>query len=133
LIDAYSRDDNLEMTRGEQRRDFTYVGDVADGLLRLGLAAANPGEVVNLATGRLTPVRAFAETAATVLGLEKTRLQFGKLPTRGEEMKHSDVTIKRLRQLTGWAPRMGISEGIERTLSFYMLKGSSIPGKLSGL
>jgi nucleoside-diphosphate-sugar epimerase len=119
LIEARRRDDGLEMTSGEQKRDFTYVEDVAEGLLRLGLAAANPGEVVNLATGRLTSVRAFAESAATVLGLDPTRLEFGKLPIRGEEMKHSDVSIKRLRQLTGWTPTTAISEGIEKTLSFY--------------
>ena len=36
------------------------------GLLRLALSSSNPGEVVNLATGRLTTVREFALTAAEV-------------------------------------------------------------------
>jgi nucleoside-diphosphate-sugar epimerase len=98
-----------------QQRDFTFVEDAADGLLRLGIAPVPPGAVVNLATGRLTSVRTFAETAADVLGLPRHRLRFGSLPTRPEEMRHGPVTLARLRGLTGWAPSVGIPEGVLRT------------------
>jgi nucleoside-diphosphate-sugar epimerase len=106
------------LTAGMQKRDFTYVEDVAEGLCRLGLSGARPGEVVNLATGRLTSVRAFAETAAGVLNIPAELLQFGKLPTRSEEMEHSGVSIARLRGLVYWAPPAGIVEGIRKTLQF---------------
>ena len=56
----------LPLSPGLQRRDFTYIEDVADGLLKLGLASAEPGEIVNLASGRLTTVRAFVEIAAGI-------------------------------------------------------------------
>jgi nucleoside-diphosphate-sugar epimerase len=46
----------LDLTAGEQRRDFTWVGDVADGLLRLARTGWTGG-VVNLATGRLHTAR----------------------------------------------------------------------------
>lgn len=105
----------IPLSAGLQRRDFTWVGDVAEGLLRLGAAAAEPGEVVNLATGRLESVRRFAETAAEVLGIARERLAFGALPTRSEEMEHDPVSIRRLRELTGWAPETSIAEGVRRT------------------
>src|SRR5688572_10241126 len=47
------------LSNGLQRRDFAYVEDIAEGMLRLGLSSGTPGEIVNLATGRVTSVRSF--------------------------------------------------------------------------
>jgi nucleoside-diphosphate-sugar epimerase len=105
----------VDLTAGEQLRDFTYAGDIAEGVLRLGLARVAPGEVVNLATGRLTSVRTFAESAARVLDLAPAQLRFGALPARAEEMQHEPVSIERLRRHTGWTPETDIATGIRRT------------------
>ncbi len=116
LMAAARTEEAIALTAGRQERDFIWVGDVAEGLLRLGLCAAKPGSIVNLATGRLTPVRRFAETAADLLGMPRDRLVFGKLPTRPEEMVHAEVDVERLRALTGWLPTTSIAEGIRRTV-----------------
>jgi nucleoside-diphosphate-sugar epimerase len=116
--------ESLKLTSGLQRRDFTYIEDVAEGLLRLGLCKAKPGEIVNLATGKLTSVRHFAELAAQILNIESDKLEFGAIPTRAEEMKHSDVTVDRARQLVGVVPATGIEEGITKTKSFMESDGS---------
>jgi nucleoside-diphosphate-sugar epimerase len=108
----------LALTDGRQPRDFTYVEDAAEGLLRLGASAAAPGTVVNIATSQLTTVREFAETAAAVLGFDRTLLEFGALPTRAEEMWHGAVDVTRLRDLVSWVPASTVAEGIRRTLEF---------------
>jgi UDP-glucose 4-epimerase len=118
----------LPLTTGQQKRDFTYVAEIAEGLLRLGLSTAKPGEVVNLATGKLTSVRAFTETAAGELQIPLERLEFGALPTRAEEMNHSEVWVQRLRMLIGWGPTISIAEGIRQTLDF---ERRSIHGQLA--
>jgi nucleoside-diphosphate-sugar epimerase len=108
----------LELTGGRQHRCFTYVEDVAEGLLRLGTSAARPGEVVNLATGRLSSVRDFAEAAAVVLGFDAALLDFGALPDRDDEMWHGEVDVARLRGLTSWSPQTTIADGIRRSWEF---------------
>jgi nucleoside-diphosphate-sugar epimerase len=118
LLETARTGKSLRLTAGKQERDFIYVEDVAEGLLRLGLVKAQPGEMVNLATGQLTSVRTFAETAAGVLQIPYDRLEFGSLPTRAEEMKHSPVTLERLRQLIAWVPPTGVAEGVGKTLDF---------------
>lgn len=119
LLQAADMQDSVFLTSGVQERDFTYVEDVAEGLLRLGLTTdARPGEVVNLATGHLTSVRTFAQKAAGVLGIPTDKLDFGAKPTRTEEMKHAPVSIERLRQLTSWVPATTVEEGVGRTLRF---------------
>ena len=107
----------LPLTAGLQQRDFTYVEDVAEGLLRLGLVHAAPGEVANLATGRLTAVRTFIETAAEILRIPADRLQFGALPARPDEMQHNPVNVTTLYARTGWRPDTGIYEGICNTVA----------------
>jgi UDP-glucose 4-epimerase len=105
----------LALTSGRQPRDFTYVEDVAEGLLRLGVSQAPPGTIVNLATGRLATVREFAETAVGVIGFDPSLLDFGVLPEREEEMWHGEVDVSRLRGLTSWTPPTSLAAGIRRT------------------
>jgi len=106
----------LELTAGSQMRDFTYVEDISSGLLRLGLSPAEPGEIVNLATGNLTSVRGFTETAAALLAIPPERLLFGGRSMGHADEGHGRVVIDRLRALLSWSPPTGIEAGIERTL-----------------
>jgi UDP-glucose 4-epimerase len=116
LIRASRTGEPVNLTAGTQKRDFTYVGDVADGLLRLGLAeAVEPGVVVNLAMGELVSVRDFIEGAAAVLKIPSANLRFGALPTRLEEMSHDRISIERLRRMLGWTPLTSIEEGVRLT------------------
>lgn len=116
LLDATRHNEPIALSAGMQRRDFTYVEDVAEGLLRLGtVSSALPGEIVNLATGLLTEVKVFVTESARVLGIAPHRLHFGALPARAEEMQHDPVSIGRLGELIGWVPATGVAEGVRRT------------------
>jgi UDP-glucose 4-epimerase len=125
LLDAARTGRPLALTSGRQERDFTYVEDVADGLIRLGTihqnrfdGLADPSTVVNLATGRLTAVRDFVTQGATLLGMREDDLLFDAIPTRAEEMHHDPVSLERLRHLLHWAPQTTVADGIRRTWTF---------------
>ncbi|HXG43476.1 MAG TPA: NAD(P)-dependent oxidoreductase [Gemmatimonadales bacterium] len=118
LIEAATGTAPIPLTAGTQRRDFTYVEEVAAGLIALGRLPGCEEPVLNLATGCLTAVREFVETAANVLGIPPERLGFGARPTRPEEMEHEPVAVGRLERLLGWTPRIPPAEGVRRTLEF---------------
>ena len=117
----------LPMTRGDQRRDFTYVEDAAEGLLRLGLVTQQEASIVNVATGRLNTVKQFALEAAKVLGFNDKLIKFGEIPTRSDEMQHEPVTNRRLQLLTGWHPKTTIREGVARTRDFLAESPGHLP------
>jgi UDP-glucose 4-epimerase len=108
----------LELTTGEQKRDFTYVPDVARGLIQLAVSPASPDRIVNLCTGRLNTVRRFVETAAQIMNISLDRLKFGAIPTKLDEMQHSEVSTERLQRLIGWIPMTNINKGILGTKLF---------------
>ena len=115
---AASEGTPVRLSSGAQRRDFCYVEDVAEGLLRLGVSEASPGAVVNLAAGRLTTVREFAESAARVLGLPADHLQFGAEPVRNDEMRLTGVDVRRLEAWTGWSPPEDLDAALRRAAAF---------------
>ena len=117
LIAARTSGQLETMSQGTQRKDFTYVEDVAEGLLRLGATSGPPGEIVNLATGRLLSVRDFVLTAARLLPLPIDLLRFDN-PAPDNELVHEPISIARLRELTEWSPGTTIDEGIRRTIAF---------------
>ena len=118
LIAAASSNEPLHLSAGRQEKDFTYVEDVAQACLRLGLAREGEGSVVNVATGRLMPVRQFVELAADQLGIARQRLRFGTVQVRPGEMRHQPVCLDRLRRLVGWTPSTDVRTGIEKTITF---------------
>ncbi len=118
LIDAANSGKPLQLTEGLQKRDFTYIGDVAEGLLILGACGKSGGGIINLATGKLTSVRNFTEKAAKTLSIPTEKLEFGALPTMAEEMEHSPVNISNLEEIVGWVPQTTIEEGVLKTIGF---------------
>lgn len=116
LLQAARSGDAVPLSDGTQRRDFCYVEEIVEGLLRLAVSDVAPGDVINLATGAMHTVRDFIETAASVVHLEAAQLQFGALPQRPEEMAHDGVSVAKLNALTGWLPTDDITEGVARTI-----------------
>jgi nucleoside-diphosphate-sugar epimerase len=126
LLDAARAKKALPLTAGEQQRDFTYVGEAAEGLLRLGCVESEMPAVVNLATGMLTSVRAFAECASELLRMEPGQLQFGVLPYRGDELRQGPVATRLLEQSTEWKPTLAVRDGIRETIAFESRRGGVI-------
>ena len=127
LIEGARAGADIPLSDGVQRRDFTFVEDVAQSLLRLADAPIRAGEIVNLSTGVMFSVRHFVECAAPLLGIAADRLRFGALPTRPEEMRHDGVRVDRLRALIGATPSADLARGIRATMEF--LEG---PGGVTG-
>jgi nucleoside-diphosphate-sugar epimerase len=116
LLRAARTGQPIALSDGRQRLDFTYAEDVADGLVRLGVSTADPGEIVNLATGRLTQVRTFVHTVAEFLGMKPDQLQFGEAAPRPDDVRYGPVRTSRFEQITQWTAATSIVEGVRRTL-----------------
>ncbi len=50
-------------------------------------------------------------------------LRFGEVPYRPGQVMHLEADISRLREATGWSPRIGLDEGLRRTVGWYRRNG----------
>lgn len=127
LLEAAQGSGRVALTSGTQLRDFTYVEDVAEGLVRLAkhVSDSPAPHLLNLATGKLASVRDFIISASHELGIAPERLGFGEVPQRPEEIPHATVTVDRLRSALGWIPSTQIREGVRATARFIAADGSA--------
>ncbi len=106
---------------GEQTRDFTYVDNVVDGVLRACVAPDASGQVINVATsGRISLNQLFA--ALNTLTGAKLAPTYG--PPRAGDVKHSQADISKAGRLLGYKPIVGFEQGLSNTLA-WMRKGGA--------
>jgi len=101
---------------GEQTRDFTYVANVVDGVLRACHAPGIAGEVMNVATGGRISLNELLRTLCDLVGV-KTEAVF-KEPRAGD-VRDSQADIARANALTGYVPVVDLREGLQRTLAWF--------------
>jgi len=101
---------------GGQTRSFCFVDDMVEGLLRL---MASPEEFtgpVNLGNPVETSVRELAERIRKLTG-STSPLEFLPLPPDDPGQRKPDISLAR-RELS-WEPKVGLDEGLERTISYF--------------
>ena len=104
----------IDLTPGDQVRDFVYVDDVAEALLTAALAPALDGVTVNVGTGIQTTVRELCLRVEEATGTEGL-LRFGALPYRaGERFSWRAATAHAERTL-GWRARTSLADGLRLT------------------
>jgi nucleoside-diphosphate-sugar epimerase len=101
---------------GAQTRDFTYVANVVDGVLRACHAPGIAGEMMNVATGGRISLNELLATLAELVGTRADPIYSG---SRAGDVRDSQADISRARRLTGYEPLVGLREGLERTLAWY--------------
>ncbi len=102
---------------GEQRRDFTYVENVVEANVLAAVTEGVSGAVLNVATGRPTSVNELAETIGSLLGRSVER---DDQPERTGDVRDSWADVTRSRDLLGWAPRIGLEEGLRLAAEFFL-------------
>jgi len=103
---------------GEQTRGFTYVQDVVDGLI-LAAEHLEDGSAVNVGTADFISLNQVAEEIFTVMDWrppDGIRHRADK-PTG---VRHRALDGALARHTTGWAPQVSLTEGIRRTVAWYM-------------
>ena len=100
---------------GEQTRDFTYVANVVDGVLKACHADGVAGHVINVATGGRVSLNALFATLQALTGATLAPVHG---PARTGDVRHSQADITRARRVLGYAPTVEFADGLARTLDW---------------
>src|SRR5207249_4320863 len=100
---------------GEQTRDFTYIANIVDGVLKACDAPRAAGEVVNVATGMRISLNQLLQT---LNGLAGSNLAPIYKDARAGDVRDSQADISKAKALLGYAPTVNLEEGLRLTLDW---------------
>lgn len=106
---------------GSQTRDFIFVADTVEGLVRAGECDALVGDVANLAHGQEVSIRRVAELLAELCGRED--LQPVHAEARPGDVDRHYAATGKARDLFGFEAPIGIEEGLRRTVAWFRQQG----------
>ena len=123
---------------GEMRRDFTYVDDVVDGILKVldrpaepspswdperpdPAASSAPFRVYNMGCSRAQPLAALIAALETGLGRKAVRRS---LPMQPGDVTATEADVSLLERDFGWKPSTTLEEGIARFVEWFKSFGS---------
>lgn len=98
--------DPINLTDGRQRRDFVYVKDVVEAysiIARSHSQGSVKSQTFEVGTGHSAPLREIIEKIASIIGAKKSRLNFGTIEQKPDEIMDSYANNVSLLEL-GWAP-----------------------------
>ena len=118
LIRGLGGSHRIPLSAGLQKRDFLFVDDVVEALVKVAVALeTEPRQVIlNVGTGQPISVREFVQTVAAMLHIPESRLGFGDIPMRPDEVMLFSGSPARLHALTGWQAMVDLNGGIRRCL-----------------
>lgn len=101
---------------GGQTRDFTYVANVVDGVLRAVEAPGVAGEAFNVATNSRVSLN---ELFAILKGIIGASVEPVYGPARVGDVRDSQADITKATQRLGYSPSVSLEEGLRRTVDWF--------------
>jgi UDP-glucose 4-epimerase len=103
---------------GLQARDFVYVGNVVDALLRAAEAKAAVGQVYNIGNGHSTTILELVQHLNELLGCDIKPIHAAPRPG---DVRFSQADIRCAAQELGYSPGVSFRDGLARTLAAFPL------------
>jgi CDP-glucose 4,6-dehydratase len=108
---------------GTPERDYLYVEDAVAAYLAIADALDDPaagarGEAFNAGGGRPVSVREVVDTLGRAIGAP-LQATYDPAKTIPGEISRQYVDVAKIARVCGWAPRVGLEEGLRRTYDWY--------------
>jgi dTDP-glucose 4,6-dehydratase len=114
MSQALRNEDVTIFGSGQQTRSFCYVSDLVQGVIRLMESSVN--DPVNIGNPHEMTIEEIARTIIRLSG-STSKLVYRPLPEDDPKVRQPDIT--RARTLLGWEPKVGLEEGLIKTLEYF--------------
>jgi dTDP-glucose 4,6-dehydratase len=102
------------------RRDFTFVTDTVEALLRAAESEGAAGAVYNVGSGHEVSIGDLAGTIARLIGTAapEIRLEEARVRPEASEVRRLVADSTRAREVLGWRPRISLEDGLRQTIAW---------------
>jgi UDP-glucose 4-epimerase len=115
---------------GEQTRTLTHVDDIADGIVTAMREPAAENEDFNISASDELTVAEIARIVWEACGEDPAAFELRHLPAFEVDVQRRWPSVEKARRLLGWEARIGVREGIARTVEWMReqeLVGQEVP------
>jgi dTDP-glucose 4,6-dehydratase len=101
-------------------RDFVYVDDVVEGLMKAAEAPESVGEAINLGSGQGISIGDLAETIIKLMGRDVEILfDATRIRTQSPDIERLMADITKANDLLSWQPNTSLDDGLKQTIEFF--------------
>lgn len=107
----------FDCSSGNQLRDFTYIDDLIEAIIKTLKSRHTIGEIINIGSGKPISVK---KLILKICKLSKGgKPQFGKIPFRKDEIIKLYPSIQKAKKILNWKPRISLENGLKKTIKFF--------------
>lgn len=117
IIASCLKDKKFPCSDGMQFRDFVYVDDVVNAILKSLQNENSRGEIFNIGTGKPKKIKTIIEKIKRLL--KSGTPQYGAIKLRKDEILKLYPSIKKIKNKINWKPKISFEQGLKKTIKFY--------------
>ena len=117
MINAAIEKKSFDMTLGEQTRDFIFVLDLVDAILKACMEDKASGQIINIGTGIPTKLVDAVEIVQSLIPGFKANI--GSRAYRKNEIFDYYFDISKAKSILKWSPRYSLQEGVMETIKWH--------------
>ena len=117
IIDGCLKNKKFPCSKGNQQRDFVYVDDVVDAIIKSLTNKDARGQIINIGSGKPRQIRGIIKYIKKIS--KGGNPQFGKIKLRKDEILKLYPSIRKAKKIIKWKPKISFVDGIKSTIKYY--------------
>ena len=117
VINRSMQNKRFNCSEGDQLRDFIYINDVIDALIKTLLNKKSLGQIINIASGKPKKIKDIVKLI--IRSIKGGVPQYGKVKLRPDETMKIYANIKKAKKILSWKPKILFKNGIKLTIESY--------------
>ena len=117
VINGCLKKKELVLTKGDQTRDFLYIEDAIEGIIRSSVCKKATSETINIASGTEVKIKNVVEKILNITG--NPVIPNYTLENRAYEPERWYCNITKAKKILDWEPLYDLDKGLEKTVRWY--------------
>ncbi len=116
LIKSCLKNKNFPCSHGNQLRDFTYVSDVVEAIIKSLLEKKSNGKIINIGSGEAQKIKNVIANVQNIINSGNPI--YGKVKLRGDEPLKVLPNLNRAKKILDWKAKTNFKKGLKNTIKY---------------